>query len=491
MIFKRFYLVLSLFLITTVHCYSQSDPPYSTLQRVIPATPEAMSLGQVGFSDINLYTGKANYSLPIYTVTQNGISFPITLSYTGGGGVKVEEVGSSVGLGWNLSSSGGVSRVIRGVADDTYASGVYVGYMHLPDFPPVDNEHYTDYKKYAESKYDGQPDLFSVSVAGVSAQFYINKNKKVVFVEKSDLKVTPTITEYAITAFTVKDMNGRTYYFNEQEKSKSEPVDNTYAEYEEFNTSSWYLTKITSEYGKDIITFTYQSGENNQIKQELRSPYQYRTDMGSGTFSEDASSFSQLTYKRPVLQKISFASGEVNFNMSDSMRYDMAQDEYVKSVVVKNYLGDTIKHFNFYHSYFSTTGVIQQGQGTHYTYGNSALRLKLDSLQEASRTNQKLTYKFLYDTTHYLPDRMTTFAMDHWGYYNGESGNTTWEANNRIKYYFLSGDSALAENGSANREPNLAYTKAGVLTKVITPTKGEIHFDYELNSSTDSRLPNS
>lgn len=476
--------------------FSQSTTPYSTLQRVIPPSPEAISINRAGFSDVNLYTGKNNYSIPLYTINQNGISFPLTLSYIGGSGLKIEEVASSAGLGWSLSSTGMVTRQIRGLADDVY-SGNYIGYMHLPDFPVPDTSTATKqiYQFYGQNKYDGQPDLFSINVAGISAQFYIQRNKKILFVEKSDLKIVPVFSDSLLIAFEVKDLSGRTYYFSELEKSKSEPVNNTYAEYTNISTSSWYLTRVVSEYGKDVITFTYLPGDSNPIKQELRSPYQYSMEPLSGAFDESETSFSRLTYQRPLLQKINFPLGEVDFIMADSGRYDMGSDKYLKSIVVKDYLGNTIKHYNFHFSYFSTNGTIQQGQGTYFMYGNTSLRLKLDSLQDIGNANQKLTYQFYYNTTHYLPDRMSTFAMDHWGYYNGQTANTGWEAKNRVKYYsqvwpMSALDSFYYEFGSANREPDLEYAKSGMLEKVITPTGGQIQFDYELNTSADPRLPN-
>lgn len=478
------------FLFQATDVFSQNDTPYVTTQRIIPPSPEAVSLGRVGFSNVNLYTGKASYSLPIYTISQNGISFPIALSYTGGGGIKVEEIASSVGLGWNLSSTGMISRVIRGLADDEYTgSGGYTGYMNLPPFPPATDSNLSTYQLYAKNKYDGQPDLYSLSVAGLSAQFYITKNKKVLFVEKSDLKITPVISGYSIIAFEVKDLNGTKYYFSDLETTKTIYLDGSFAEYSPYNTTSWYLTKITSPYGKDILTFTYLSGESNQSLVELRSPHVYSIYQ---TFqSGDNTNWSEQFYKRPLLQKINFSSGEIDFKMSDSSRYDIGTgtDHALESVVVKNYLGDTVKQFHFDYSYFTSTGVIQQGQSSPSTYGNSALRLKLDSLEDISRANQKLTYKFVYDTTHYLPDRLSSFAMDHWGFFNGQSSNTVWEAKNRVKYYNV-GDSFYVEYGSANREPNLEYAKAGVLTKVVSPTGGETRFNYELNSSSDTRLPN-
>ena len=398
--------------------FAQNDPPYVTTQRIIPPSPEAVSLGAVDFSNVNLYTGKVSYSLPIYNINQNGISFPITLSYTGGGGIKIEEIASSVGLGWSITSTGVISRAIRGIADDEYY-GNYIGYMNLPAFPPIMDSNYSTYQLYAKNKYDGQPDLYSLSVAGLSAQFYISKSKKVMFVEKCDLQITPVFSGYSIVAFVVKDMNGVKYYFNELETTRTVYLNGSFSEYSPYNTTSWYLTKITSPFGKDILNFSYLSGENNQSSLELRSPYLYSI---YETFqSGDNTDWSVQFYNRPRLQKISFASGEIDFKVSDSLRYDLGTDHALESIIVKNYLGDTIKQFHFNYSYFTSTGVIQQGQSTPTTNGNSALRLKLDSLQDISRTNQKLTYKFIYDTIHYLPDRLETFAMDHWGFFTRQT----------------------------------------------------------------------
>lgn len=491
----KIFLYLSTVLFLIGQSNGQSNTSYNTLQRVVPPSPEAGSLQQVNYSDVNLYAGKASYSLPVYTISQNGINFPVALSYTGGGGIKVEEIGSSVGLGWNLSSTGVISRVIRGIADDE--SGGYMGYINLPTFPDInDINNYDVYNNYySKNKYDAQPDIYSLSVAGMAAQFYINKNKKVVFIEKSDLVITPVFSGYAISAFEVKSLDGKRYYFSEQEKTKTVNLDGSFAEYQPFSTTSWYLTKITSEYGTDILTFSYLSGENNESTFYLRAPHQYA--LGDSFLGEDNTSWSQQFYKKPQLQKILFASGEVIFKTTDWLRYDIGNDKAIEKIIIKSYSGDTIKQFNFNYSYFTSNGVIQQGQSTPNSVGQSDLRLKLDSVQEISSTNQTLTYRFVYNTSKYLPDRLTSFAIDHWGYYNGQTGNTGWEANHRVKYYFAlmdstysNWDSVYTEFGTANRTPDLTYARAGVLEKIIMPTGGELQFNYELNNSSDPSLTN-
>ena len=211
-------------------------------------------------------------------------------------------------------------------------------------------------------------------------------------------------------------------------------------------------------------------------------------------FDESADSWSEILNRRATLQKIQFAGGEINFIASDSSRYDLSGDKYLKQVVVKNSTGDTIKNFVFYHSYFGPNSTVPDGQGTPvYGYGGE-YRLKLDSLKDKSRNQSSLNYGFLYDTSHFLPDRLSSFATDHWGFYNGKIYNTGWEAKNRAKFYTDSPvqnlDSFLVEYGTADRNPVIDYATAGILKKVIAPTSGEVNFNYELNSSANTELPN-
>jgi hypothetical protein len=456
--------------------YGQLAAPYNSSSRLIPPSPEAISINRAGFSDVNLYTGKMSYGIPLYTIEQNGFTFPISLAYIGGGGIKVEEVASSAGLGWSLNSTGVVSRVIRGLADDTHESSTYIGYMHMPDVPNPTPTNYDTFHEYGKNRYDGQPDLYNISVAGISAQFYIGKDKKVIFLDKTDIKIDPVFSGYELVSFKMKDLNGRTYYFESKEQSKSLVHESAPEEFNNLVTSSWYLTRVESEYGKRLLSFEYSTVYTNQV---LRSPFQYRGEF-DGPFAEDQTTWSIAYTYKCNLNKIVFGSGEINFIMSDSIRRDLNGDKWIKQIVVKNTNADTIKNYQFYHSYYPSSA--------------NVYRLKLDSLKEFSlQRTQSQTYRFTYDLSNELPNPSTSFAMDHWGYYNSQNTNASWEAKNRVKYYSYTDhyDSTLAEYGSANREPNLTYAKAGVLTKVTTPTGGQIKFNYELHTSADSSLPNS
>lgn len=83
---------------------------------VIPPSPNAASLGKYGDIPVSYYTGLVNTSIPIYTISDQDIQIPISLSYHHGG-IRVEEEASVVGLGWSLNAGGVITRTIRGRDD--------------------------------------------------------------------------------------------------------------------------------------------------------------------------------------------------------------------------------------------------------------------------------------------------------------------------------------------------------------------------------------
>lgn len=111
---------------------STADPLISaidTRMQVKPPSAEAQSLGSFSEIPVDLYTGTVNISIPIYTVTQNDIQVPVSLSYHGGG-IRVTDECGLVGLGWTLNVGGCVSRIVRGFPDELSQSSA-VGYDGL------------------------------------------------------------------------------------------------------------------------------------------------------------------------------------------------------------------------------------------------------------------------------------------------------------------------------------------------------------------------
>jgi len=92
------------------------------LPNIIPPSPEAVSLGKFTKVSISYYTGLPNISVPLYQISFDGLSIPISLSYHAKG-IQVAGVAPRVGLGWSLVAAGAITRQIRGLADDQTGGG--------------------------------------------------------------------------------------------------------------------------------------------------------------------------------------------------------------------------------------------------------------------------------------------------------------------------------------------------------------------------------
>src|SRR5579859_6110682 len=78
------------------------------LTNIVPPTPEAAAFAKYVDMTVGYSTGTAQVNIPIYTVTNDALSIPISLNYNTSG-IKVEEAATWVGLGWNLSAGGSIT----------------------------------------------------------------------------------------------------------------------------------------------------------------------------------------------------------------------------------------------------------------------------------------------------------------------------------------------------------------------------------------------
>ena len=77
-------------------------------------------------------------------------------------------------------------------------------------------------------------------------------------------------------------------------------------------------------------------------------------------------------------------------------------------------------------------------------------------------------------------------AKDFWGYYNGQTTNTSLiPAQNVPVIFYPGGTSGTVAIGGGNRQADENYMKAWVLNKITYPTSGYTEFDYEANRYLD------
>jgi YD repeat-containing protein len=306
-------LTVGLFLVFSLVVKGQNIPTYTT-------PPTTASLGSYVENPVSLYTGTPQISIPLYPIKlTNGLNIPIALSYHAGG-VKIEEQASDVGLNWSLLAGGMITRVVKGIPDDTrlnasnpnkYTFSQSVGRFYLNDsstpgpqpvnmveaFNPASTD--ASYLKNSLNAmglnltwglsvyYDLEPDEFYFNFAGISGKFVINVEpgnftaKPIPF---QDLKISwTTDSNGRINTFTVVDDKGNTYYFSEVEQVYQDFINNSsatfgyaggggsfgnqspYTETTTIYNASWYLTRIIASNGEEV-DFTYANDEINTFE---------------------------------------------------------------------------------------------------------------------------------------------------------------------------------------------------------------------------------
>jgi hypothetical protein len=270
----KFLFVLSIVAIIVIN-------PFSSIGQLNPISPSSASTSiAAGVNSVNLgndmFTGKLNFSIPLFNYSAQEIELPIELSYTGGNGIKVDQLPSWVGLGWNLSCGGFVHRKIRGKPDEfldfrtisravtdvwgfshrtkaTYLSPVDYSYftnkskLNVANWfsqnfaiansrPSKDWDRYEYYDGYTleyvrhhetgnNHYYDLVPDEFTFSVGKLSGKFYLNsQNKWIVLASDNrqyDIEVNiGSMSEYGysevarvIKSFIITSPEGIKYHF--------------------------------------------------------------------------------------------------------------------------------------------------------------------------------------------------------------------------------------------------------------------------------------
>ncbi|MAL60617.1 MAG: hypothetical protein CMC14_11270 [Flavobacteriaceae bacterium] len=377
----------------------EGQDPFYLLEN-IPKAPEAASLGQYGDIANNPYTGKANITIPLYSINFDGLQIPIQLNYDTGG-VRVAQEAGWVGLNWSLSTNFGISRKIMGsddlisqvigVADGRTTPVGFIYNNYNLGVGPYGNPEMSDnnirdihYSFTANPsggrnyRIDTQPDIFDVSLFGKTYKFRLEKKQtgsnivQCYAFNNRNVKITYNVTS-SQQAFTIIDENGFEYYFKTKDYSTSwaspEPDSNTFDllsemmnddpnRADETTITNWLLDKIKSPYGQELI-FTYQSGthlsvpgfSSFEIQQEHTYGDEYRVIGGIPKHSRSVTVISSN-----YLSKIEGDFGKVQFNLED-------RDDLMTGEAIERYLIQEGQVSSYPFSWITSQGQIRQCHG--------------------------------------------------------------------------------------------------------------------------------
>ncbi|WP_321515376.1 BACON domain-containing protein [Marinifilum fragile] len=473
---KRYFLVICFLLLSKPYLYSQ----VFEYEREITPTPDASTFIRHNFSEANLYRGAPVISIPIHKLELQEFELPINLNYSYDG-LKVGDVPSRVGLGWNLNAGGMISHIVKGKPDESTTGFNYtLNNLNIPD-PIQEPETYNLWKtSFSEDKYDmrrvatgqidGVPDEYLVSVGSLSFSFYhIGDN---VFVPNPYSAVKIIKSPNGVQdSWEIIDESGNKYFFGRLSNSESAYMAVDHQSIEGFinyttYATSWHIRKIETKFGESIV-FDYES--NLRYKENSYTHFELFEDNPSSNCPSIPPFNTDITYYSSVNENtlLSITSPKEQIILSAlTQRNDLHQEDYKKRldvITIKNLENWFQKKFLFEYDYLGT-----------YNYNSGRLILK--GLKEVgiSEMNPK-QYEFNYynENISSLPS-YTSFSIDHWGYYNGynnsnlipkEIEGSAW--NN----YFT--------NAAANRESNPEKSITGLMQKIILPTGGSVEYEYE------------
>ena len=520
-LFFPFFLLILLGAVTTKGQTSTSTN--SLYSQVSIASPTAASLGKFTDVPVSYHTGIPEVSVPLYTIKEGSLALPISLSYHAGG-IKVLEPASWVGMGWALNAGGVITRSVMGAPDESGTSNTEYG--HFSDFG------YSSYltiggvrgnsstmrvapndDKFKNNLYDGEPDLFFFNFNGYSGKFYFSDDRTPVVVDGQDLKIEcyyprggGALASFNIQGFIITVPTGDRYYFGntaDLPTTAVKPVELTYpySGYSSFVDnnvySSYYLNKIVAADKVHTITFTY---EQEQYSYYTLSTFPVSVQQAISTYYNPAVNQQKefALVKNNIdgvrLSSIHFSAGQVSFNAASTLRTDLGGfltgglDDFpnTKARALDNVtIADDsfCKQFAFTYAYFGgdTTPLSNYLPTTNGgTIETDKTRLKLESVVEKSCDGsiKANPWVFTYNGN-FLPRRLS-FAQDHWGFYNGATGNTP--LGTLIPSYTVSSPSGIPDEvPGANRDTAMPYLTAGMLTQITYPTGGSATFEFEPN----------
>lgn len=465
----------------TIPTRDEEENIYSPLEQFLPPSPQAAALARYGEYPVSLATGVPEIKIPLYEIKLGNYTLPISISYHASG-IKVDDVASTVGLGWVLNAGGAISRTVIGAPDlrenrNETEDTLYRSY---------DRYHYIYYSENAEqyqgiimpiltdplnSTYDTASDRYSYNFGTKAGVFRYNyKDMKFVALNHDPIDIAYNDRYYENGYFTIYDSDGTEYVFKDRERTIMESSDY-------MCPTTWYITDINTPNGN--IHFKYRTTNAYTVSKHSESTKvglfyyyepncncimnQYRADNTTGV--------SDYTYSTLLLTEVSWNGNKILFTYS-SDRDDIAP-ERLTNIVVKGCDGVIYK-------------TIILDNDSYLGDDDDNYRMMLNTLS----ISDEGTYSFTYDRNHIFPEYDCISQRDYWGYYNGRGGGHAIPNEAMIAAY-----SQFPEHWGispsctdyADRTPAFNYGKTGILERITYPTGGYTDFTYAQNWSGEAK----
>jgi YD repeat-containing protein len=488
----RKYSLLSIMLLQCVVVFGQATSASFAPDLNIKA-PEVSALLKFLDTPVSYNTGLPNITIPIFTIKEGDITYPISVDYNSSG-VNVNERAGWVGMGFSINQPQ-VTRMVKGIPDESAHGFLYEQQYTVASGNVEDNWLSTIFLSC-----DGLLDLESdeyhaILPNGENIRFYFSQDRttaaplgEIIQIPITKNKIRPvsnansTLSGWEITA-----TDGSVYTFGAGNSTSSTESymmldDNLPDQGIESKTSgnrtSWMLDVIKSP-TKNELHFNYVSN----VYYDCNLTGQRRDISGHAMVSNsEQTNYQKIYATNYLLKSIEGGFGHVDFILDTAEREDY---EYGKKLgVIKIYNSNETKINEYGFEYHYTTSPAPTGMifscGSPHDPNDLIKRLFLEKIiikgSADSSAENKPFYRFNYNQT-VLPHRFS-YATDWWGYYNGSTDNHSLVPTNHRWNPLM-----------PERNVNSAYSQAGLLTEIIYPTGGSTEYEYESNRCINDKLP--
>ncbi len=493
---SKLIILLTFVSISSYFSFGQSSTKF--LPVMTPASPEAASFTKYGNYQVNLFTGVPEISIPLYEIKIGELKVPISLNYHSAG-IKVNDVASRVGLGWDLQAGGSITRKVKGKPDElpgnyllaTTANGNTV--KAQSEIDPF-TQSGLDYLSHVDQGlYDVEPDIFSYSFPGHGGSYIFNQknNYAPVLIPYAPISINKNVSPSNL-AMDITDESGINYKFDAQEGTSTGGGISITA------TSAWLMSEMISANKQDSIHFQYVSRTGSGITDSYISDYETLNDNCTGSYACNPvgvynSDFGTVSTYWQQLTEIDFRNGKIVFEAAPETRLDFSQQYKLQNRLnaIKIFSFDAssntytlIRTIKFFHSYFMNAAS-----------DPATMRLRLDSLQILTSDGAPVeTYRLNYNTSISLPEN-TSRKKDFWGYFNNVTNLDPFGQPTSIpkmQFQFLSQSNPPANIWVGGdhinaRDPDPNYMQAYILQKITFPAGGNTQFEYETNQYLDDQ----
>lgn len=518
---RKHYLLIWL-LFTQTNLFSQLSD-YQLLEKYGARQRDELKIkefNQNHSTNVNAYNGTFNFSVPLTSIgnEENIISFSLDYS----SGIKVTDLSGLVGMGWNLSSIGSISREVRGIPDFSNLNSISympggtatlgLGILKNNDIPNLPIGMFSsgsvpygcpiltyenasaavaqtvDEMFNTQTKIDTERDLFTLKLPGVNCQFYFNHNNSINFIQGTKFaiiqKPNDEIPNFSGSAeWIIQTADGTKFYLG----SSADAINYSRTFFDGKgieHITQWHLNKIEYLNGNviEIIYEKIELGSHN-----LGSNFEEMNSIGgsivNGTSYEGQISNAIFNYRGPSLSKnersiiksVRFLLNNIPIEKID-LNYENNNPapgrDYPKQLV-------SIQKKNISNSQDILVSTIE------ITYSVNSRRWLEEIKFISSAGVSRNPYVFHYFNKDFFPN-IYSLSRDKFNYFNGQNNSHLFPTFNNgsnltVNYWQLS--------YPCNREIGVSEQQFGNLNQIITPTGAEINIEYESNRDNTTILP--